>query len=94
MTLFSRFPGIDTQSLAANWLIFLWVIARLPREHATMRSAAKAALLGAVPLMGARNGQGQIQQHPSVEGQLVDRLRLHYLADSGVFGEPNGMLDG
>jgi len=34
--------------LTANWLIFLWVIARLPREHATLRSAAKAALLGAV----------------------------------------------
>jgi membrane protein len=34
--------------LAANWLIFLWVIARLPREHATLRSAAKAALFGAV----------------------------------------------
>jgi membrane protein len=34
--------------LTANWLIFLWVIARLPREHATIRSAAKAALLGAV----------------------------------------------
>lgn len=34
--------------LAANWLIFLWVIARLPRHHATVRSAAKAALLGAV----------------------------------------------
>ncbi|MDT7553941.1 MAG: rane protein, partial [Pseudonocardiales bacterium] len=35
-------------SLVANWLIFGWVIARLPREHATLRSAAKAALLGAV----------------------------------------------
>ncbi|GAA1326993.1 inner membrane protein YhjD [Pseudonocardia xinjiangensis] len=34
--------------LVANWFIFLWVIARLPREHATLRSAAKAALLGAV----------------------------------------------
>lgn len=34
--------------LAANWLIFLWVIARLPRRHATLRSAAKAAVLGAV----------------------------------------------
>lgn len=34
--------------LVANWLIFLWVIARLPREHATLRSAARAALLGAV----------------------------------------------
>ncbi len=34
--------------LVANWLIFLWVIARLPREHATLRSAVKAAVLGAV----------------------------------------------
>jgi membrane protein len=34
--------------LAANFLIFLWVIARLPRRHATLRSAAKAALLGAI----------------------------------------------
>jgi membrane protein len=34
--------------LAANWLIFLWVIARLPRKHATFRSAAKAALMGAI----------------------------------------------
>lgn len=34
--------------LVANWLIFLWVIARLPREHATLRSAAKAAVLGAI----------------------------------------------
>ena len=34
--------------VTANWLIFLGVIARLPREHATLRSAAKAALLGAV----------------------------------------------
>jgi membrane protein len=34
--------------LFANWLIFLWVIARLPREHATFRSAARAAVLGAI----------------------------------------------
>lgn len=34
--------------LLANWLVFMWVIARLPREHATLRSAAKAALLGAI----------------------------------------------
>ncbi|NMH99066.1 inner membrane protein YhjD [Pseudonocardia acidicola] len=34
--------------IAANWLVFLWVIARLPREPVTLRSAAKAALLGAV----------------------------------------------
>jgi membrane protein len=35
-------------NVAANWLIFLWVIARLPRDHSTLRSAAKAAVLGAV----------------------------------------------
>jgi len=34
--------------LLANWFIFLWVIARLPRQHVTLRSAAKAALLGAI----------------------------------------------
>jgi membrane protein len=35
-------------SIAANWLIFLWVIARLPREDVAFRSAVRAALLGAV----------------------------------------------
>jgi membrane protein len=35
-------------SLLANALVFLWVIARLPREPVTWRSAAKAALVGAV----------------------------------------------
>lgn len=34
--------------LAANWLVFLWVIARLPREPVTLRSAMKAALFGAI----------------------------------------------
>jgi membrane protein len=34
--------------ILANWMIFLWVIARLPRQHVTLRSAAKAALLGAL----------------------------------------------
>jgi membrane protein len=35
-------------SIFANWLIFLWVIARLPREEVAFRSALRAALLGAV----------------------------------------------
>jgi membrane protein len=35
-------------SLLANALVFLWVIARLPREPVTWRSAAKAALAAAV----------------------------------------------
>jgi membrane protein len=34
--------------LAANWLVFLWVIARLPRQPVSLRSAAKAALFGAI----------------------------------------------
>jgi membrane protein len=34
--------------LSANALVFLWVIARLPREPVTWRSAAKAALVAAV----------------------------------------------
>ena len=34
--------------LGANFLVFLWVIARLPRQHTPLRSAVKAAVLGAV----------------------------------------------
>ena len=34
--------------LAGNWLVFLWVIARLPREPVSARSAMKAAVFGAV----------------------------------------------
>ena len=35
-------------SLAANWLVFLWVIARLPREQVGLRSAMRGALFAAV----------------------------------------------
>lgn len=35
-------------SLGANWLVFLWVISRLPREHVSMRSAEKGALIAAI----------------------------------------------
>ena len=49
-------PGIDAGlralstvvSLVATWAVFAWVIARLPREPVTFRSALKAALLAAV----------------------------------------------
>ncbi|AEA27435.1 inner membrane protein YhjD [Pseudonocardia benzenivorans] len=34
--------------LVANWLVFVWVIARLPRAPVATRSALKAAVLGAV----------------------------------------------
>jgi len=35
-------------ALAGDWLVFLWVIARLPRRPVTLRSVADAALAGAV----------------------------------------------
>jgi membrane protein len=35
-------------SLAANWLVFLWVISRLPRERVGVHSAVRGALLAAV----------------------------------------------
>ncbi len=35
-------------SLVANWLVFLWVIARLPRERVSLRSAVKGALVAAI----------------------------------------------
>ncbi|HEV7472154.1 MAG TPA: inner membrane protein YhjD [Pseudonocardia sp.] len=34
--------------LAANWVVFLWVIARLPRAPVAVRSAMRAALIGAI----------------------------------------------
>ncbi|RCW38833.1 membrane protein [Halopolyspora algeriensis] len=35
-------------SLAASWLVFLWVLARLPRKSVTLRSAVWGALFAAV----------------------------------------------
>jgi membrane protein len=35
-------------SLIANWLVFLWVIARLPRKRVGMKSAVRGALLASV----------------------------------------------
>ncbi|HEX3647470.1 MAG TPA: inner membrane protein YhjD [Pseudonocardiaceae bacterium] len=35
-------------SLIANWLVFLWVIARLPRERVGLKSAIRGALLASV----------------------------------------------
>jgi len=40
--------GILLLSLAANWLVFLWVLSRLPRERVSARSAMRGALLAAV----------------------------------------------
>jgi membrane protein len=35
-------------SVAGMWLVFLWVIARLPREPVPLRRAMRAAWLGAI----------------------------------------------
>ncbi|HEX6359134.1 YhjD/YihY/BrkB family envelope integrity protein [Actinophytocola sp.] len=35
-------------SLAANWLVFLWVLSRLPRERVSARSAARGAIAAAI----------------------------------------------
>lgn len=35
-------------SIAANWLVFLWVIAKLPREKVVLRAAVKGALIAAI----------------------------------------------
>ena len=35
-------------TLGANWLVFVWILARLPREPVTLRSAARAAIIGAI----------------------------------------------
>jgi membrane protein len=35
-------------SLAANWLVFLWVLSRLPRERVSARSAVKGAIAAAI----------------------------------------------
>jgi membrane protein len=49
-------PGVDMAlrvasllvSLVITWLLFTWIIARLPRESVSLRSAARAGLLAAV----------------------------------------------
>lgn len=42
-------PAVATVlSLAANWLVFLWVLARLPRQSVPLRRAMSGALFAAV----------------------------------------------
>ncbi|WP_410604538.1 YhjD/YihY/BrkB family envelope integrity protein [Amycolatopsis sp. lyj-90] len=42
--------------LLANTLVFLWVIARLPREHVALRSAVKGAIFAAVGFVVLQQG--------------------------------------
>jgi membrane protein len=66
--------------LAANWLIFVWVIARLPREQVPLRSAAKAAVLGAV-------GFEVLKQGMAIYLQAITRT-----PSGAVFGSTLGLL--
>jgi membrane protein len=40
--------GTIVLALAANWLVFLWVLSRLPRESVSVRSAVKGAIAAAI----------------------------------------------
>ena len=66
--------------LAANWLIFAWVLARLPREHLPLRNAAKAAVLGAV-------GFEMLKQGMAIYLQTITRT-----PSGAVFGSTLGLL--
>ena len=66
--------------LAANWLIFAWVLARLPREHVALRSAAKAAVLGAV-------GFEVLKQGMAIYLETITRT-----PSGAVFGSTLGLL--
>jgi membrane protein len=66
--------------VAANWLIFAWVIARLPREQVALRSAAKAAILGAV-------GFEVLKQGMAIYLQTITRT-----PSGAVFGSTLGLL--
>src|SRR6185312_12010655 len=66
--------------VAANWLIFAWVIARLPCEQVALRSAAKAAILGAV-------GFEVLKQGMAIYLQTITRT-----PSGAVFGSTLGLL--
>jgi membrane protein len=66
--------------LAANWLIFAWVIARLPRERVPLRNVAKAAVLGAV-------GFEMLKQGMAIYLQTITRT-----PSGAVFGSTLGLL--
>jgi membrane protein len=66
--------------LVTDWLIFFWIITRLPRTHDRVRGAARAALLGAVGLEVLR------------QGLTVYLGRITGSAGGAVFGSLLGLL--
>jgi membrane protein len=45
---FLLFVATLVLSIIANWLVFLWVLTRLPREKVNVRSAVKGAVAAAI----------------------------------------------
>ncbi|WP_214407090.1 YhjD/YihY/BrkB family envelope integrity protein [Pseudonocardia lacus] len=76
--------------LAADWLIFFWIITRLPRTRGPVHGAVRAALLGAVGLEVLRHALtiylGQITGSPggAVFGSLLGLLVFAYLVSRFV----------
>jgi membrane protein len=76
--------------LVADWLIFFWIITRLPRIRGPVRGATRAALLGAVGLEVLRQGLtlylGRIAVSPGgvVFGSLLGLLVFAYLVSRFV----------
>ena len=66
--------------LATNWLIFAWVIVRLPREQVALRSATRTAVLGAV-------GFEVLKQGMAIYLQTITRT-----PSGAVFGSTLGLL--
>jgi membrane protein len=67
-------------ALVANWLIFLWVIAKLPREPVHWGAAAKAAVFGAV-------GFEVLKQGMTIYLEIITRS-----PSGAVFGSILGLL--
>jgi membrane protein len=71
--------------IALNWMIFMWVVAWLPRTPVSMRCAAQAAMIGAVGLEVLTQGMtvylGMVSGSPSgaVFGSLFGSLLFVYV---------------
>ncbi|GAA5113022.1 inner membrane protein YhjD [Pseudonocardia adelaidensis] len=77
-------------SLVADWLIFFWIISRLPRTRRHIHGAGRAALLGAIGLEVLKQGLtiylGRITGSPggTIFGSLLGLLVFAYLVSRFV----------
>ena len=102
-------PGVDlalrvvslVMSLLIAWLLFTWIIARLPRESVSIRSSVRAGLLAAVgfevfkqvatdlPAIGADRSGGRGVR----SGAGPDGVRVHHRAADPVRDGVGGDVD-